>query len=420
MSSPNLHSASTFEAHSELIADFTGNVVNRLLYNLVPAVWPNVFLLAFVPNDSNADEISRHDHDCLLYELSCESLPVNGPNSIAPFESFNTTKKVATRKSSGEITTERIKKTCKDYFDEHDTYKSGYELFVSRRCILYDINFFLILVVPLGSEGFDPSLLDKPVNNGIYEGIVNVISEKINECPIFKPSFTGGSIQEELNRALVWFCNPFEIENLMRESLAYVLGLTFFYYYPEIEQKIGKDNLTTVGKMIFSMLHSISITYVEKEDCIGHLVFVNREDAKVNIPLKNLDRDYRLTRKLLSLSSKHNSLLCDHDGPYGLGEPKSGMEPIFTVSFTSHGNWEIQREGKSLACVQSGNVSFHRSFIATSIYKQTRKLFAQVFETGNVQLAVSILNRVIAREKGTILVFHRNAKEEATRPAVPA
>lgn len=163
------------------------------------------------------------------------------------------------------------------------------------------------------------------------------------------------------------------------------------------------------------MLHSISITYVEREDCIGHLVFINREDAKINIPLKNLDKDYRLTRKLLSLSSRHNSLLCDHDGPYGLGEPNPGVEPIFTVSFTSHGNWEIHREGKSLACVQSGNVSFHRNFIATSLYKQTERVFELVFDTKDVKLVVSILNRVIAREKGTILVFHRNAKDEAER-----
>lgn len=228
---------STFESHSEQIADFVGNVVNRLLYALVPAVWPNVFLLPFRSNDSTDSETDTISHDCLLYKLSCELIPIGRPNALTPFENFSKINLVASKKSSGEITSERIKTTFEDHFNEHNTYKSGYELFISKKCVLYDIQFFLILVVPLGSEGFDPSLLNKPVNNGIYEGIINVTVEKINECPIFKPAFSQGSLRDELDRAVVWFCNPFEIENMMRESLAYVLGLTFFYYYPEIEQK---------------------------------------------------------------------------------------------------------------------------------------------------------------------------------------
>lgn len=398
------------ETRSAWIADFVGSVINRMLEALHPPIWPNVYLLTIT--DVPGDDAER---DCSFYELARDPHALRRRVGLSPFENINRIRRITGRRTMNEVTAERIDETLREYFEQHQTYPHGYEPFFSKRCSLYGIDFFLVLIVPSGAEGFDAVMTDQPVNNGIYEGIVNVVGEKIDECPLFKASFSKGNIRDDLTRAVGWLCNTFEIENSMRESLAYVLGRSFFYYYPEMEENVGRENLITVGKMIFSMLHSISITYVEKEACTGHLVFISREQARINIPLNNLGKDHRLTRKLLSLSSEQNSLLCDHDGPYGLGTPQGGCEPIFTASFSSHGNWEIHREGKSLACVQSGNVCFHRSFIASSVYRKTSLLFEQVFGDKNVHRIVSIINRVITREKGTILVFHRNAVAEAER-----
>ncbi|KAA9327494.1 hypothetical protein F0P96_16050 [Hymenobacter busanensis] len=155
----------------------------------------------------------------------------------------------------------------------------------------------------------------------------------------------------------------------------------------------------------------------------GTMLLARRNHAAV-VPVLTLEtpvplRDHRSIRKLLEMSEGRTALMSDATNVFGLGylvEPTDqAYEPLFTVHFTTHHNWELSHDGHVMMRVVSGTPRLPQGRIEEQYFTNTIRRMWPAMTDVTVQTLWELALKATTQPTGTILIVSEGAGYEAQR-----
>ncbi|GAA4385197.1 diadenylate cyclase [Hymenobacter koreensis] len=167
------------------------------------------------------------------------------------------------------------------------------------------------------------------------------------------------------------------------------------------------------------------VAALRHEGIEGHgTMLLARRNHPAVVPVLTLEtpvplRDHRSVRKLLEMSEGRTALISDATHVFGLGhlvEPTdAAYEPLFTVHFTHHHNWELSHAGHVMMRVVSATPRLPQGRIDELYFTETIRRMWPAMSDATVQLHWELALKATTQPSGTILIISEGAGYEAQR-----
>ncbi|WP_400190604.1 diadenylate cyclase [Hymenobacter sp. B81] len=174
---------------------------------------------------------------------------------------------------------------------------------------------------------------------------------------------------------------------------------------------------------LYDACNGVAALRHEGDEGRGTMILARRNHPAV-VPVLTLEapvplRDHRSIRKLLEMSEGRTALISDATQVFGLGylvEPTDpAYEPLFTVRFTTHYNWELSHAEHVMMRVVSGTPRLPQRRIDEQYFTQTIRRMWPGMGDATVQTLWELGLKATTQPTGTILIISEGAAQEAQR-----
>lgn len=198
----------------------------------------------------------------------------------------------------------------------------------------------------------------------------------------------------------------------------------------EVIRNGGRDLMGTVswavdkpGESLFEACNNISLTNYEGSVGIGRILISRPGHPNVIPTLKFVKpikmSEKRAIRKLLELTSKSTSLLCDGTAVYGLGSLTGNYilskEDLFTLDFVGHYSWELTHANQVLMRVDYRDPRIPKPKIDEGKFQSNLSRIFPSIDSNSPSLLWDLVQAASDQKHGTMVVVTSDAKSEAVR-----
>lgn len=166
---------------------------------------------------------------------------------------------------------------------------------------------------------------------------------------------------------------------------------------------------------LFGALNAIASLTYERAGAQGKLNVTTHENLEkwLTVRFKNPVRlrEARTMRKVLQLADDTMAVMADPTRAYGLGASKTAPD-VVEVSITEHATWEASVNGDKFVRVSYGKATIPNQPIE---FNQLKSTADQTIGNANTRRIWEIVQAVLERGQGAIIVVSKNPKAETAR-----